>query len=664
MAHIDAGKTTTTERILFYTGRVYRIGEVDDGTASMDWMEQEQERGITITLAATYCHWKNHRITIIDTPGHVDFTAEVERCLRVLDGVVAIFCAVGGVEPQSETVWHQADRYDIPRIAFVNKMDRTGADFFAVVEAMKTKLGARAIPIQIPWGIEDTFQGVIDLIHNQAIRFSPDDQGAHPEKGPIPDELEEVAGRYRSQLLEALAEQDDDILTDYLEGREITLDRVKKILRQSVITGKIIPVLCGASLRNIGTQPLLDAIVDYLPSPLEVPPVRVFDQEGNKATRPPDKKGPLTALVFKIVSDDYCGKLVYIRVYCGTLKKGQKILNSSSRRKERVSRLLEMHANRREERQEVIAGDIAAVVGLECVSTGDTICDPGHPVFLEGMRFAEPVISMAVEPQSPSESEKMKEILDKLAGEDPTFKLNLNEETGQTIISGMGELHLQVMVGRASREFSVRVKMGKPSVAYRETIEERKSGEGKFIRQSGGKGQYGHVILDVRPAPRGFGFEIRETVKRAEIPLDLLPAVREGIKDAARSGYIAGYPMTDIIVTVTGGSFHEVDSTEIAFKAAASIAFKDAIKKAGPILLEPIMSLQVISPSEFIGAIIADTGSRRGKIRETKKNPKRVIIRSLVPLAELFGYATALRSLTQGRASYTMEPAYFDIKSA
>ncbi len=662
MAHIDAGKTTTTERILFYTGKVYRIGAVDEGTASMDWMEQEQERGITITSAATSCYWKKHRITIIDTPGHVDFTAEVERCLRVLDGAVAVFCAVGGVEPQSETVWHQADRYGIPRIAFVNKMDRAGADFFAVVEAMKNKLGCVAVPIQIPWGGEETFCGVIDFVNGQAISFPLTEAGGEPSRGPIPDELRDSAERHRNLLLEALAEHDDELLTDYLEGRKIGPTKIKEVLRRCVISGKLVPVLCGASLRNIGAQPLMDAIIDFLPSPLDVPPIRVFDREGNEDLRTPDPKGPLTALVFKIVSDDYCGKLVYIRIYCGTLQQGEKILNASNRRKERISRILEMHANRREERQEIGPGEIAAVVGLERVGTGDTITEIASPVLLEGMRFAEPVISMAVEPHSPAESEKMEEVLGKLSEEDPTFKLRKDDETGQTIIAGMGELHLQVMIERALREFSIRMRMGTPSVAYRETVEERKRGENKFARQTGGRMQYAHVILDVNPAPRGFGFQIKEAVKTSEIPADFIPAVREGIEDAARTGYIAGYPMIDMIVTITGGSYHETDSTELAFRAAASIAFKDAVRKAGPILLEPIMSLQVITPPECLGGIIADIGARRGKICETMKNPKRVVVRSLVPLAELFGYATALRSLTQGRGSYTMEPAYFDIK--
>jgi elongation factor G len=662
MAHIDAGKTTTTEQILFHTGRVYRVGQVDDGTASMDWMEQEQERGITICSAATYCSWRKHRITIIDTPGHVDFTAEVERCLRVLDGAVAIFCAVGGVEPQSETVWHQADRYAIPRLAFVNKMDRSGADFFSVVEAMKDKLGAKAVPIQLPWGCEDTFKGIIDLIRNQAVFFNHDKDEEAVERMEIPEELREQAEEYRGILLESLAELDDDFLNDYLEGKEIRSDRIKKLLRKYVLSGEIVPVLCGATLRHIGAQTLLDAIVDYLPSPIDVPPVRVVDRDGNEEIRPPDEKEKLTGLVFKIVNDDYCGKLTYVRIYSGKMKKGQKILNASNRRKERVSRILEMHANRREEREDLGPGDIAALVGLDQVGTGDTICEIGYPVFLEGMRFAEPVISMAVEPRTPAQSDKMMDVLDKLSREDPTFKLHKDEETGQTIISGMGELHLQVMVERALRESEVRLRVGEPSVAYRETIEERKSGEYKFIRQSGGKGQYGHVIVDVEPAARGFGFEVKAAVKKTDIPAEFIPAVIEGIEDSARTGYVAGYPMTDIVVTITGGSYDDTDSTEIAFKAAASMAFKDAVRRAGPILLEPIMTLQVITPPEYIGAIIADSGSRRGKICETIKNPNRVIIRSMVPLAELFGYATVLRSLTQGRASYTMEPAYFDIK--
>ena len=662
MAHIDAGKTTTTEQILFHTGRVYRVGQVDDGTASMDWMDQEQERGITICSAATYCSWRKYRITIIDTPGHVDFTAEVERCLRVLDGAVAIFCAVGGVEPQSETVWHQADRYAIPRLAFVNKMDRSGADFFAVVEAMKDKLGAKAVPIQLPWGCEDTFKGIIDLIRNQAVFFNPDKDEDAVERMEIPEELQEQAEEYRGILLESLAELDDDFLNDYLEGKEIRADRIKKLLRKYVLSGEIVPVLCGATLRHIGAQTLLDAIVDYLPSPVDVPPVRVVDRDGNEEIRPPDEKEKLTGLVFKIVNDDYCGKLTYVRIYSGKMKKGQKMLNASNRRKERVSRILEMHANRREEREDLGPGDIAALVGLDQVGTGDTICEIGYPVFLEGMRFAEPVISMAVEPRTPAQSDKMMDVLDKLSREDPTFKLHKDEETGQTIISGMGELHLQVMVERALRESEVRLRVGEPSVAYRETIEERKSGEYKFIRQSGGKGQYGHVIVDVEPAARGFGFEVKAAVKKTDIPTEFIPAVIEGIEDSARTGYVAGYPMTDMVVTITGGSYDDTDSTEIAFKAAASMAFKDAVRRAGPILLEPIMTLQVITPPEYIGAIIADSGSRRGKICETIKNPNRVIIRSMVPLAELFGYATVLRSLTQGRASYTMEPAYFDIK--
>ncbi len=662
MAHIDAGKTTTTERILFYSGKVYRIGEVDQGTASMDWMDQEQERGITITSAATSCYWKKHRVTIIDTPGHVDFTAEVERSLRVLDGAVAVFCAVGGVEPQSETVWHQADRYRIPRIAYVNKMDRSGADFFAVIEAMKTKLGAAAVPVQIPWGSEDTFTGVIDLVNLRALRFSRTDQSLPPEETPVPEELAAAAENYRAGLLEILSDHDDGIMSDYLEGKKIGGSRIKPVLRRAVLAGKLVPVLCGASLRNIGARPLLDAVIDYLPSPLDVPPVRVVNREGEEETRSPDPQGPLTGLVFKIVNDDYCGRLSYVRIYCGTLTKGQKILNAANLRQARVSRLLEMHANRREERELLGPGDIAALVGLEVVGTGDTVCDRKNPVVLEGMQFAEPVISMAVEPHSPAESEKLAEVLEKLAAEDPTFRTFRNPETGQTLISGMGELHLQVMGERAHREYSLRMRMGRPSVAYRETIEERKTGEHKFYRQAGGKSQQGHVILEVAPAPRGSGFTITDSVRGDEIPSEFIPAVREGIEDAARTGYIAGYPMTDMNVTIIGGGYQEGESTELAYQAAAAIAFKDAVRRAGPVLLEPIMDLQVITPPETIGGVIADLGSRRGKIHETIKNPKRVVIRGHVPLAELFGYATTLRSLTQGRGSYTMEPAYFDVK--
>lgn len=662
MAHIDAGKTTTTERILFYSGEVYRIGEVDEGTANMDWMDQEQERGITITSAATSCYWKDHRIAIIDTPGHVDFTAEVERSLRVLDGAVAVFCAVGGVETQSETVWLQADRYRTPRIAYVNKMDRSGADFFSVVEEMKTKLGAAAVPIQIPWGSEDKFLGVIDLVNSRAIRFSSLATIAEPEVIPIPEDLVPIAEKYRSLLLEALADHDDGIITDYLEGKKIAPSRIKKVLRQTVLAGKLVPVLCGASLRNIGVQPLLDAIIDYLPSPLDVPPVKVINREGEEEIRNEDPAGPLTALVFKIVNDQHCGRMAYLRLYSGVLKKGQKIINASSRRQARVSRLLEMHSDRRVERDQLGPGDIAAVVGLESVRTGDTICDLKNPVILEGMKFAEPVISMAVEPYSPAESEKLEETLSKLASEDPTFQFHRNLETGQNLISGMGELHLQVMGERALREYSLRMRMGEPSVAYRETIEERKMGEHKFYRTGGGKSQYGHVVLEVEPAPRGSGLRIKIAVKSEEIPSEFIPAIREAIEDSARTGYVAGYPITDMDVTVVGGSYQEAESTELGYRAAATIAFKDAVRQAGPVLLEPIMDLQVITPSETIGGVIADLSSRRGKILETIKNPKRVIIRGHVPLAELFGYATTLRSLTQGRGAYTMEPAYFDIK--
>ena len=662
MAHIDAGKTTTTERMLFYTGKVYRLGEVDEGTATMDWMAQEQERGITITSAAASFFWRDHRINIIDTPGHVDFTAEVERSLRVLDGAIAIFCAVGGVEPQSETVWHQADRYRIPRIAFVNKMDRSGADFYRVVQEMKDRLGAPVVPIQIPWGREGDFHGIIDLINHQTIIFDPESLGAKMVEEEIVPEMAPTAEKYRDQLLESLAELDDGMLTKYVEGKTISPSEIKKVLRRATLQGQLVPVLCGAALRNQGIQPLLEAVVDYLPSPLEVPPVQVTTPDGRQEERRPSPDDPFTALIFKIFSDDYAGRLTYIRVYSGKLKRGEAVLNATSRKKSRINRILEMNANRRQERQEVSAGDIVAVVGLDKVVTGDTLCAPGHPAILEGMSFAEPVISMAVEAKSPSEAEKMSGALRKLAEEDPTFKQMVDPETGQTIIAGMGELHLQILMDRLAREFGVVVRMGKPQVAYRETIEESKLGEGKFIRQTGGRGQYGHVILRVEPAARGFGTKIVNEVRGGEIPNEYIPAVKEGIREASQSGYIGGYPMNDIIVSIKGGSFHEVDSSEIAFRAAAALAFKEAVRKAGPVLLEPIMSLQIIAPPDFMGAIISDINSRRGKISETEKLAARVIIGALIPLAELFGYATDLRSVTQGRASFTMEPAYFDIK--
>jgi len=660
MAHIDAGKTTTTERILFYTGKVYRMGEVDEGTATMDWMDQEQERGITITSAATSCFWKDHRINIIDTPGHVDFTAEVERSLRVLDGAVALFCAVGGVEPQSETVWHQADRYGIARIAFINKMDRSGADFFGTVKEMKEKLGANAVPVQIPWGSEQELEGVIDLVGNRALAFEEASLGARYVELPIPSGLAEEAAHWRQILLESLAEVDDAIMTDYLEEKEIGEAEIKRAVRSAVSGGKLIPVLCGSALKNIGVQLLIDAIVDYLPSPLEVPPVQVVKGDGENEIRSPDPDGPLTALVFKIVSDDYCGRVVYIRVYSGSLTKGESVYNPSAGRRQRVSKILEMHANRRQEKEQISAGDIAAVVGLEEVSTGDTLCRPKEKITLEKMHFAEPVISMSVEAKSPAEAEKLYRTLRRLVEEDPTLKVQVDEDTGQTIVAGMGELHLQVLRERMVREFGISARLGKPTVAYRETIEERKRGEGKFIRQSGGRGQYGHVILEVEPSQRGSGLKIVEKIKGGDIPREFVSSVRKGIEEAAQTGYLGGYPLTDVVITILGGSFHEVDSSELAFKAAASLALKDAVSKAGLVLLEPVMSLQIISPPEFMGTIISDIGSRRGKIRETQKKVKRVIISAFVPLAELFGYATDLRSLTQGRAFYTMEPAYFD----
>jgi elongation factor G len=661
MAHIDAGKTTTTERILFYTGKVYRLGNVDEGTATMDWMEQEQERGITITSAATTCFWRGHQINIIDTPGHVDFTAEVERSLRILDGAVALFCAVGGVEPQSETVWHQADRYHVPRIAFVNKMDRSGADFWEVIREIRHKLGGGAVAVQIPWGAEADFKGVVDLIENQAVLFDSESQGAKIQKLPIPPELEEEAALRRNQMLEALAEHDETILTKYLEGEKVAAAEIRVALRRWVVANKLVPVLCGAALRNKGIQPLMDAVVDYLPSPLEVSPSRVVDSRGMEEMRPVQDDGPFTALVFKVVSDDYCGQLNYVRVYSGSIKKGQTVFNSSLRRKGRISRILEMHANRRQEKGELFAGEIAALVGLDGATTGDTLCSPGEAVVMEKMQFAEPVISMAIEPHSPADLEKLHDILRRLVGEDPTLRLETDSDSGQTIISGMGELHLQVLVQRLIREHGLKVRLGKPTVSYRETVEETKTGEAKFIRQSGGRGHYGHVIVEVAPGRRGSGVEIRNEVKGCEIPSQFIPAVKEGIEEAVQTGYLAGYPLVDLIITIRGGSSHEVDSSEIAFKAAAIMACKDAVKKAGPVLLEPIVDLQINTPPDFMGTIISDLNARRGKVLETEKKLKRVLIRSLVPLAELFGYATDLRSLTQGRAAYTMQPAFFQV---
>ena len=662
MAHIDAGKTTATERMLYCTGKVYRMGEVDEGTATMDWMELEQERGITITAAAATCFWKGHRINIIDTPGHVDFTAEVERSLRVLDGAVALYCAVGGVEPQSETVWHQAERYAIPRIAFVNKMDRAGADFFGTVRQMREKLSAPAVPVEIPWGAEDSFRGVIDLVREVAVVYDSGSLGAKVEEIAIPEELAASARQHRDNLLEALAETDNVVLAAYLEGKKLSPEQVVAGIRRAVIARTLVPVLCGAALRNQGIQQLLDAIANYLPSPLDIPPVKVFTKDGEEERRSADRKGPLTALIFKIFSDEHCHKLVYIRVYSGTLKRGQAVLNVSAGRKGRVSRILEMHANRRTEREEISAGEIAAVVGLEGVSTGDTLCDPQHPALLERMQFTEPVIALAVEPKSPAESDKLHDSLKNLAEEDPTFRVKVDGDTGQTVVSGMGELHLQIMVERLWREFGVKVRMGKPSVAYRETVEERKLGEGKYVRQSGGRGHYGHVILEVDPASRGSGVQIKNQIRGGEIPREFFRAVEAGVTEGAQSGYLSGYPMTDIVVTIKGGSFHEVDSSEFAFEAAAALAVRDAVRTASPVLLEPIMDLQIITPPEFMGPIISDLNARRGKVRATEKHASRVTIKSHAPLAELFGYATDVRSLTQGRACYTMEPAFFAVK--
>ncbi len=660
MAHIDAGKTTSTERMLFYTGKVYRLGDVDEGTAVMDWMEQEQERGITITSAATTCFWRDHQVNIIDTPGHVDFTAEVERSLRVLDGAVALFCAVGGVEPQSETVWHQADRYRVPRIAFVNKMDRSGADFSGVISEIREKLAAPPVAVQIPWGKEADFRGIVDLIEERALIFDAGSQGAKMEVVGVPPELESAVRSARARMLETIAEVDDAILTKYLEGEEIEPAEIRAALRRQVLANRLVPVLCGAALRNIGVQPLLDAVVDYLPAPPEVPPARVVDSDGIELERPVRDDGPLTALVFKVVGDSYCGQLSYVRVYSGNIKKGQSLFNSSTRRKGRISRILQMHANRREEKGALFAGEIGALVGLDGATTGDTLCSPGEAVVMEKMQFAEPVISMAVEPHGPAELEKLHDTLGRLTAEDPTLRLETDTETGQTIVSGMGELHLQILMDRLAREHGLKVRMGKPTVSYRETVEERKPGEAKFVRQSGGRGHYGHVIVEVVPGRRGSGVEIRNQVKGGEIPSEFIPAVKEGIGEAVMTGYLAGYPLVDLVVTIKGGSTHETDASEIAFKAAAAMACKDAVRKAGPVLLEPIVDLQVIAPPEFMGAVISDIGARRGKVIETQKKLNRTVVKTLVPMAELFGYATDLRSLTQGRAAYTMQPAYFE----
>jgi elongation factor G len=659
MAHIDAGKTTTTERILFYTGKVHRMGEVHEGSATMDWMVQEQERGITITSAATTCHWRDYHINIIDTPGHVDFTIEVERSLRVLDGAVAVFCSVGGVEPQSETVWRQADHYRVPRIAFVNKMDRTGADFYRVVQTIRDKLGAVAVPVQLPIGAEENFRGIIDLVEERAVYYL-DDLGAKQAVDEIPAEMREEAAAARDKLLETLAEFDEGLLEKYLSGAAISPDEIRKVLRAATIAVKITPVLCGSAFKNKGVQLLLDAVVDYLPSPLDLPPVRGFDPEtGSEVLRKPVNEEDFSALAFKVMSDPYVGKLVFIRIYSGELNAGSYIFNSSKKRKERVGRILRMHANHREEMKTVQAGEIVAVVGLKDTATGDTLCDEEHPLILEAIEFPEPVISIAVEPKTKADEDRLSNSLIKLAEEDPTFQVTNDPETGQTIISGMGELHLEVIVDRLLREFKVEANIGKPQVSYRETIAQPVKVEGKFIRQTGGRGQYGHVWLELEPQERGAGFTFVNKITGGVVPREYIPAVEAGVKEAMLNGVLAGYPVIDVKVTLYDGSYHEVDSSEMAFKIAASIAFKDGCKKAGSILLEPIMRIELVIPEEYLGDVLGDFNGRRGRVESMEPRAQAQIVHGTVPLREMFGYATILRSLSQGRATYTMSFSHY-----
>jgi len=661
MAHIDAGKTTTTERILYYTGVTYKIGEVHEGTAVMDWMVQEQERGITITSAATTCSWKDHRINIIDTPGHVDFTVEVERSLRVLDGAVAVFDAVAGVEPQSETVWRQANKYGVPRIAFMNKMDRVGADFFMAVDTMVEKLGAKPVPIQIPIGSEDKLRGSVDLVTMRAFFFDDETLGAKYVEADIPEEQIVKAKEYREKLLEAIADVDENVMEKYLSGEEISVNEIKSALRKGTIDMKFTPVICGSAFKNKGVQLLLDAIVDYLPSPLDIPPVTgIRPSDGVEVERKASDDEPFAALAFKIMTDPFVGQLTFVRVYSGVLSAGSYVYNSTKDVKERIGRLLKMHANKREEIKEVRAGDIAAIVGLKSTLTGDTLCDENNPIILESMEFPEPVISVAIEPKTKVDQEKLSVSLAKLAQEDPSFRVSYDEETGQTIISGMGELHLEIIVDRLMREFKVSANVGKPQVAYKETIKKSARVEGKFVRQSGGRGQYGHVWIDVEPLERGKGFEFVNKIVGGAIPREYIPAVEKGIREAMDSGVLAGYPVVDVKTTLFDGSYHEVDSSEMAFKIAGSMAFKEGAKKAQITLLEPIMSVEVVTPEEYMGDVIGDLNSRRGKIQSMEKRGSAQVIKAMVPLSEMFGYATDLRSKTQGRATYTMQFSHYE----
>ena len=655
MAHIDAGKTTTTERILYYTGVSHKIGEVHEGTATMDWMEQEQERGITITSAATTCEWNDHRINIIDTPGHVDFTIEVERSLRVLDGAVAVFCSVGGVEPQSETVWRQADKYCVPRIAFINKMDRIGADFFRGVQMIKDRLKANPVPIQIPVGKEDYFKGIVDLVRMKAIIWDEESLGAKFHEEEIPADLLDEAQEWRDKLIEEISSHDDALMEKYLGGEELTEAEIMAAIRVCTINIHIIPVVCGSSFKNKGVQNLLDAVVDYMPSPLDIPAIKGIDESGVEVERKADDKEPFSALGFKIMTDPFVGQLTFIRVYSGVLQSGSYVYNATKGKRERIGRLLKMHANKREEIKEVYAGDIAAAVGLKYTTTGDTLCNEDQAVVLESIEFPEPVISIAIEPKTKSDQEKLGLSLQKLASEDPSFRVKTDEETGQTIISGMGELHLEIIVDRMMREFKVEANVGKPQVAYRETITKKVKVEGKFVRQSGGRGQYGHVWLEVEPQPEpGKGYEFVDAIKGGVVPREYIPAVDKGIQEATDNGILAGFPVVDVKVTLIDGSYHEVDSSEMAFKIAGSMGFKEGCQKAGPILLEPIMSVEVVVPEEYMGEVIGDLNSRRGRIMGMDSRAGAQVVSSMVPLANMFGYSTDLRSATQGRATYAM----------
>ncbi|MFH1225857.1 MAG: elongation factor G [bacterium] len=660
IAHIDAGKTTVSERILFYTGKKHKLGEVHEGEATMDWMEQEQERGITITSAATTCFWKDTRINIIDTPGHIDFTVEVQRSLRVLDGGVVIFDGVAGVEPQSETVWHQAEKFGVPRIAFINKMDRLGANFYNDLDSIYERLTKQAYPIQLPIGAEENFKGIIDLFERKA-RVYQDELGREWSDEEVPADLKDKVEEYRAKLIEAIASQDEALMDKYLKGEEIAIEDLKRVLRKAVIANQIVPVLCGSALKNKGVQFLLDAVVDYLPSPLEVPPIEGFNPNNKeeKIIRKIADDEPFTALAFKIASDPFVGKLCFFRVYAGVLQAGSYALNAVTGDKERVGRIVRMHANHREEVKEVYAGEIAAAVGLKNTTTGNTLCDPAHPIILESIEFPEPVIGVAIEPKTKADQEKMGMALQKLTEEDPTFRVKSDEETLQTIISGMGELHLEIIVDRMKREFKVEANVGRPQVAYKETIKQESEAEGKYIRQSGGRGQYGHCWLRLKPKERGQGFEFKDETKGGVIPREYIPAIEKGVKEAASKGIVAGYPLVDLAVAVYDGSYHEVDSSEMAFKIAGSMAFQTAAKRASPILLEPIMKIEVIIPENFMGEVIGDLNAKRASIKEMKDRVNVKVIDGEVPLAEMFGYATNLRSLSQGRGSFTMEFSHY-----